>query len=145
MLKDLIAVDGQAKDYLDKEHTLINMSKYQKLCAHLTRIRQYQVTAPAFPPDTECMTILRAAVTQNQMSDDALDELSQVCGWVVYTVCVCVHYPPSSCRQENLLYTILVAPRDVRTGCRNSQRGCRAACLSLTLARSRNTLLKWWM
>ena len=50
VLKDLIAVDGQAKDYLDKEHTLINMSKYQKLCAHLTRIRQYQVTAPAFPP-----------------------------------------------------------------------------------------------
>lgn len=78
MLKDLIAVDGQSKDYLDREHAFINMSKYQKLCAHLTRIREYQVTSPAFPPDTECMTILRAAVTQNQMSDDALDELSQV-------------------------------------------------------------------
>ena len=36
------------------------------------------MTPPGFTPDNERVSIFRAAVTQSHMSDDALDELSQV-------------------------------------------------------------------
>ena len=36
------------------------------------------MTAPAITPDTERMSVFRAAITQSEMSDDALDELSMV-------------------------------------------------------------------
>ncbi len=43
LLKDLVAVDGQSKDYTNKEHKYVNMGKYKKLWQHLSRARQYQV------------------------------------------------------------------------------------------------------
>ena len=36
------------------------------------------MTAPAITPDIERMSVFRAAITQSEMSDDALDELSMV-------------------------------------------------------------------
>ena len=43
LLKDLVAVDGQAKDYVNKEEKYVNTNKYKKLWQHLSRLRQYQV------------------------------------------------------------------------------------------------------
>ena len=42
-MKDLVAVDGQLKNYTDKEKTLLSMSKYKKLWQQLSKLRQYQV------------------------------------------------------------------------------------------------------
>ena len=36
------------------------------------------MTAPALTPDTERISVFRAAITQSEMTDDALDELSMV-------------------------------------------------------------------
>lgn len=36
------------------------------------------MTAPSFSPENEIMSVFRAAVTQSEMSDDALEELSMV-------------------------------------------------------------------
>ncbi|XP_003385782.2 PREDICTED: ras guanyl-releasing protein 3-like [Amphimedon queenslandica] len=78
LLKDLVAVNGQSKDYSDKSAGLISMSKYRKLWQQLSRLHQYQVTAPALTPDTERISVFRAAITQSEMTDDALDELSMI-------------------------------------------------------------------
>ena len=43
LLKDLVAVDGQSKDYTNKEEKTVNMMKYKKLWQQLSRLRQYQV------------------------------------------------------------------------------------------------------
>ena len=43
LLKDLVAVDIQTKDYTDKSKGLLSVTKYRKLWQHLSRLRQYQV------------------------------------------------------------------------------------------------------
>ena len=43
---------------------------------------QMQIIPPHFVPNNEFMSVFRAAVTQSHMSDDALEELSQV--WIIY-------------------------------------------------------------
>lgn len=78
LMKDLVAVDGQLKNYTDKEKTLLSMSKYKKLWQQLSKLRQYQIIPPHFVPNNEFMSVFRAAVTQSHMSDDALEELSQI-------------------------------------------------------------------
>lgn len=76
LLKDLVAVDSQAKDYSDSALGIVNMNKYRLLWTLLSGMRQAQLTPPKSPPDIEHMRILRAAVNQTNMDDDALEELS---------------------------------------------------------------------
>ena len=59
VLKDLVAIDSQAKDYSDPSQQLMNMTKYRLLWNILSSIRQAQLTPPDGPPDIDHMRILR--------------------------------------------------------------------------------------
>lgn len=76
VLKDLVAIDSQAKDMLDPVRQIININKYQLLCTALSAIRLAQLTPPKFPPYLDRMRIMRAAINQTNMNDEALEELS---------------------------------------------------------------------
>ncbi|XP_064394333.1 RAS guanyl-releasing protein 2-A-like [Halichondria panicea] len=76
LLKDLVAVDSQSKDYSDSSLGVVNINKYRLLWTLLSAMKQAQLTTPKTPPDVEHMRILRAAVNQANMDDDALEELS---------------------------------------------------------------------
>lgn len=77
VLKDLVALDAAAKDLANSQEGTLNMAKYRKLWEMLWAIRRCQVTPPSTPVDRDRMRVLRAAVNQSHMSDDALDELSE--------------------------------------------------------------------
>eukprot|EP00731_Ephydatia_muelleri_P022221 Em0014g812a len=75
-LKDMVAVDTQARDFTNTGSTAINMVKYRKLSTILSGTRRQQLTAPAIQPEMDHLRIIRAAISQSQMDDDALEELS---------------------------------------------------------------------
>lgn len=77
MLKDLVAIDAQAKDIMNPVHETLNMAKYRKLWGVLSNIRASQLKPPDTVPDLDKMRVLRAAINQSHMEDDALDELSE--------------------------------------------------------------------
>ena len=60
VLKDLVAIDAQAKDYSSgTEQQLVNMGKYRMLWNQLTVLRRTQLTSPAIQVDLDHMRILR--------------------------------------------------------------------------------------
>ena len=58
VLKDLVAIDAQAKDYSGSEQ-LVNIGKYRMLWNQLTVLRRTQLTSPAIHIDLDHMRILR--------------------------------------------------------------------------------------
>ena len=64
VLKDLVAIDAQAKDYSSggSEQQLVNMAKYRMLWNQLTVLRRTQLTSPAIQVDLDHMRILRVRV-----------------------------------------------------------------------------------
>lgn len=79
VLKDLVAIDAQAKDYSSgTEQQLINMGKYRMLWNQLTVLRKTQMTSPAIQVDLDHMRILRAAIGNSGRTDDELEHLSMV-------------------------------------------------------------------
>lgn len=61
LLKDLVAVDSQSKDYSDSSLGMVNMNKYKLLWTILSTMRHAQLTPPKTPPDIEHMRILRVS------------------------------------------------------------------------------------
>ena len=59
LLKDLVAVDSQSKDYSDSSLGVVNINKYRLLWTLLSAMKQAQLTTPKTPPDVEHMRILR--------------------------------------------------------------------------------------
>ena len=57
LLKDLVAVDIQTKDYTDKSKGLLSVTKYRKLWQHLSRLRQYQVSNKCSIPTYTCLLV----------------------------------------------------------------------------------------
>lgn len=74
VLKDLVAIDAQGKDYLPSRH--LNMTKYKLLWTTLSAIRTAQKCVLTLSMDTDHMRILRVAINQSNMNDNALEELS---------------------------------------------------------------------
>ena len=58
VLKDLVAIDAQGKDYLSSSDNL-NLSKYRLLWTTLSYIRSAQSKAPSLTVDTYYMRVLR--------------------------------------------------------------------------------------
>ncbi len=61
LLKDLVAVDSQSKDYSDSSLGVVNINKYRLLWTLLSAMKQAQLTTPKTPPDVEHMRILRVS------------------------------------------------------------------------------------
>ena len=59
VLKDLVAIDAQAKDYSSSSEQLVNMGKYRMLWNQLKVLRRTQLTSPAIQVDLDHMRILR--------------------------------------------------------------------------------------
>lgn len=76
VLKDLVAIDTQTKDLVDPAQQTINMNKYRLLSTSLSAIRQAQLSPPKVSSDLDRIRIMRAAINQSSMDDDALEELS---------------------------------------------------------------------
>ena len=61
MLKDLVAIDAQAKDIMNPVHETLNMAKYRKLWGVLSNIRASQLKPPDTVPDLDKMRVLRVS------------------------------------------------------------------------------------
>ena len=59
VLKDLVAIDSQAKDYSSEQ--LVNVGKYRMLWNQLTVLRRTQMISPTFQVDLDHMRILRVS------------------------------------------------------------------------------------
>ena len=60
-LKDMVAVDTQARDFTNTGSTGINMVKYRKLSTILSGTRRQQLTAPAIQPEMDHLRIIRVS------------------------------------------------------------------------------------
>lgn len=56
LLKDLVAVDGQTKDFSDKDKGILSLAKYRKLWQQLSRLHQYQVSTEVIKHYVTCST-----------------------------------------------------------------------------------------
>lgn len=74
LLKDLVAIDAQGKDYVSDQQ--LHMVKYRLLWTTMSNIRKAQMCRAGFAVDTDHMRILRVAISQTTMNDNALEELS---------------------------------------------------------------------
>lgn len=77
VLKDLVAIDIQAKDFVNPGQGLLNMNKYRNLWRVFNGIRSGQITPPLLTPNLDRMRVLRAAIGQSHLTDEALEELSE--------------------------------------------------------------------
>ena len=59
VLKDLVAIDNQAKDMVNPAQGLLNMNKYRNLWRVFTGIRGSQVNPPLLTPKLDRMRVLR--------------------------------------------------------------------------------------
>ena len=103
LLKDLVAIDTQGKDYIDSSQHL-NLNKYKLLWTTLSAIRRAQMCMATFSVDadhvrilqvsvsiwniscdygdlllalcTGCFVLCQVAINQSNMNDNALEELS---------------------------------------------------------------------
>ena len=64
VLKDLVAIDAQGKDFSNSTAQTLNMPKFRLLWNILSAIRQCQATPPLFPTDLDKMRILRVRDTE---------------------------------------------------------------------------------
>lgn len=94
VLKDLVAIDSQAKDMVNPAQNLLNMNKYRNLWRVFCGIRSSQITPPLLTPNLDRMRVLRvsswavycifhlscssqAAIGQSNLTEEALEELSE--------------------------------------------------------------------
>jgi Ca2+-binding EF-hand superfamily protein len=77
VLKDLVAIDIQAKDMVNPAQALVNMNKYRNLWRVFSGIRTSQTMPPLLTPNLDRMRVLRAAIGQSHLTDEALEELSE--------------------------------------------------------------------
>ena len=95
VLKDLVAIDSQAKDHVNPAQGLLNMNKYRSLWRVFCGIRSSQITPPLLTPNLDRMRVLRvsvwrnpravlrsvlllqAAIGQSNLTEEALEELSE--------------------------------------------------------------------
>jgi RAS guanyl-releasing protein 3 len=77
VLKDLVAIDSQAKDHVNPAQGLLNMNKYRNLWRVFCGIRSSQITPPLLTPNLDRMRVLRAAIGQSNLTEEALEELSE--------------------------------------------------------------------
>lgn len=59
VLKDLVAIDIQAKDLVNPGQGLLNMNKYRNLWRVFSGIRSGQITPPLLTPNLDRMRVLR--------------------------------------------------------------------------------------
>ena len=59
VLKDLVAIDNQAKDMINPAQGLVNMNKYRNLWRIFSGIRSSQLTPPLLTPNLDRMRVLR--------------------------------------------------------------------------------------
>ena len=81
VLKDLVAIDSQGKDFISAEH--LNLAKYRLLWTTLCNINSAQKRMDSLQGDTDHMRILR--VSELYLWLEASTECVCVC------VCVCEH------------------------------------------------------
>ena len=62
VLKDLVAIDSQAKDHVNPAQGLLNMNKYRNLWRVFCGIRSSQITPPLLTPNLDRMRVLRVSV-----------------------------------------------------------------------------------
>lgn len=74
LLKDLVAIDAQGKDYVSGQ--LLNMPKYRLLWSTMSLLNMAQAGRVGFTVDGDHMRILRVAISQTTMNDNSLEELS---------------------------------------------------------------------
>ena len=93
VLKDLVAIDSQAKDMVNPAQGLLNMNKYRNLWRVFCGIRSSQMAPPLLTPNLDRMRVLRvsfccvkrncyslppqAAIGQSTLTEEALEELSE--------------------------------------------------------------------
>ena len=86
VLKDLVAIDAQAKDYNGTvSDQMVNISKYRMLWNQLTVLRRTQMTSPVLQVDLDHMRILRVCY---------------VWTYLYYYMCVCVWLWFAGCLRE---------------------------------------------
>ena len=61
VLKDLVAIDSQAKDMVNPAQGLLNMNKYRNLWRVFCGIRSSQITPPLLTPNLDRMRVLRVS------------------------------------------------------------------------------------
>ena len=61
VLKDLVAIDIQAKDFVNPGQGLLNMNKYRNLWRVFNGIRSGQITPPLLTPNLDRMRVLRVS------------------------------------------------------------------------------------